>query len=305
MKTALVISYSQTGQLTAIVHSVTAPLKSDFDLAFEDLKPVPAYPFPWTAMQFFQAFPESVKEIPCKLEPFRFNPEDHYDLVILAYQVWYLSPSIPFIAFLQSQEAKRLLRGKPVITILGVRNMWMMAQERVKQYIRDSGGRLVGNIVLVDPYPNLVSVFTIVRWLMKGERKGSGTISRMFPRAGVPDKVIEDASRFGEVIRQAFDAGDPGNLQTALLEKGAVKINPVLMNIEKRGKMMFGFWSGIVLKKGGYGDHAREGRLRLFKYYLFTVIYLVSPIVSIIFWVLSKIFHRYTRRQIDYFSGVQ
>jgi hypothetical protein len=53
--------------------------------------------------------------------------------------------------------------------------------------------------------------------------------------------------------------------------------------------MMFGFWATMILKKGGYNEPLREGRLKMFKYYLFTVIYLLSPIVSFIFSVIFKI----------------
>jgi len=305
VKRALVIFYSQTGQLKEIVDSVTASLGEDFELVIEELKPVPPYPFPWRGMPFFQAFPESVQEIPCVMEPFKFNPDQDFDLVILAYQVWYLSPSIPFTAFLQSPEARKVLKGRPVITILGVRNMWVMAQERVKEQIRDLGGTLVGNIVLVDPYPNLVSVVTIVRWLMKGEQEGKGLIGGIFPHAGVPEQNIREAVKFGDVIREVFRIGQLDKLQDQLLGKGAVKINPVLMSIEKRGRMMFGFWSKFVLKKGGYGDPAREGRLKLFKYYLFAVIYLVSPIVSLIFWFTHKIFYKRTWSSMGYYSHVE
>jgi len=305
VKRALVIFYSQTGQLKEIVDSVTASLGEDFELVIEELKPVPPYPFPWRGMPFFQAFPESVQEIPCVMEPFKFNPDQDFDLVILAYQVWYLSPSIPFTAFLQSPEARKVLKGRPVITILGVRNMWVMAQERVKEQIRDLEGTLVGNIVLVDPYPNPVSVVTIVRWLMKGEQKGKGLIGGIFPPAGVPKQNIREAVKFGDVIREVFRIGQLDKLQDQLLGKGAVKINPVLMSIEKRGRMMFGFWSKFVLKKGGYGDPAREGRLKLFKYYLFAVIYLVSPIVSLIFWFTHKIFYKRTWSSMGYYSHVE
>ena len=305
MKKALIIYYSQTGQLKKIVDSVTGPLKEDFELVFEELKPVPPYPFPWRGLQFFQAFPESVQEIPCALEPLLVNPDQDFDLVILAYQVWYLSPSIPFAAFLQSPAAGKVLKGKPVITILGVRNMWIMAQESVKKQIRDLGGTLVGNIVLVDPHPNLVSVVTIVLWLSKGVLKGKGLISGLFPPAGVPEQSIREAAKFGEVIREAFRLGQTQKLQDQLLEKGAVKIDPILMSIEKRGRMMFEFWSKFVLKKGGPWDPAREFRLKLFKYYLFSGVFLLSPFISLVSWFTQKIFYKKTGRLKDYYSQVE
>jgi len=304
MKEILIVYYSQTGQLKEIVDSVTAPLAGDYRLSYLELKPVPAYPFPWNGMPFFQVFPESVKEIPCELEPLRTTPGEDYDLVILAYQVWYLSPSIPISSFLQSESARKLLKDKEVITVIGVRNMWIMAQERVKARITALGGRLIGNIVLADPAPNLTSVMTVVRWMMKGEKAAFKWLGKQFPPAGVPQKDIENASSFGDVIRASLSTGDHRHLQEQLVQAGAVKVDPVLMNIEKRGKMMFGIWANMILKRGVYNDPAREGWLRGFKYYLFTVIYLVSPFVSALFRLIFLLDRGAANRVVKEYSGV-
>ena len=79
--------------------------------------------------------PESVMGIPCELEPLSVNGQEDFDLIIVAWQPWFLSPSIPIHAFFQHETAKKLLAGKPVVTIIGSRNMWVMAQERIKMYI--------------------------------------------------------------------------------------------------------------------------------------------------------------------------
>lgn len=300
MKKALIIYYSQSGQACEIAESVTQPLRTGFLLQSEELKPDPPYPFPWRGISFFQTFPETVQEIPCKLKPFGFDPNEKFDLVILAFQTWYLSPSIPMNTFLQSPEAKKLLNNKPVITIQGCRNMWVMAQESVKKRIVEAGGRLVGNIVLVDRHPNLVSVITIVRWMTKGRKAAS----RWFPEAGVTKKEIRDASKYGEVISEVFRNERLNDLQEQLLRNGAVRINPVLVSIEQRGIMMFRMWSKWILKKGPYGSEARAGRLKLFKYYLFAVIFLVSPVVSLLFSINHAINRSGTRRMIPYYSGV-
>lgn len=301
-KKALVVYYSQTGQLRQIIDAVTGPLAEDFELHYEELRPRPAFPFPWHGMTFYQAFPESVQEIPCALEPFSFDPDEDFDLVILAYQPWYLSPSIPFTAFLQSPEAAKVLNGRPVVTILGCRNMWVMAHERVKTRIRNMGGRLVGNIVLVDPNKNLVSVVTIVRWMLKGQKHGVGLYGKLFPVAGVTDSDIAGSARFGESILHAFASGSLEGLHHDLMSKGAVVIKPGLLSIEKRGFMMFRPWSKFVLKKGRAGDPAREGRLKMFRAYLFTVIYLVSPVGGAVIWLFHALTPGRTRRQIEKYS---
>ena len=301
-KKVLVVYYTQSGQLKDIVDSVCTPLHKDFDFTFEELKPRPAFPFPWKELSFYQAFPESVQEIPCELEEFSFDPTENFDLIILAYQPWYLSASIPFTSFLQTKEAARVLNGKPVITILGCRNMWAMAHERVKRRIADHGGNLIGNIALVDRHHNLVSVVTIVRWMLKGQQHGKGLYGKLFPVAGVDKKEIAAAGKFGQLIGEAAKKNDYSGLQDRLIRAGAVKINPVLLTIEQRGFMMFKPWSKFILKKGNAGEAAREGRLKMFRAYLFTVIYLVSPLGGIIVWTYHKIAFRKTRKLINYYS---
>ena len=81
-KKALVVYYTQSGQLKEIIDSVCAPMHDEFEFEYEELKPKPSFPFPWTGMSFYQAFPESVQEIPCELEGFNFNPEENFDLII-------------------------------------------------------------------------------------------------------------------------------------------------------------------------------------------------------------------------------
>jgi len=304
MKNCLIIYYSQSGQALNIARSATEPLKNEFNLHFEELKPTVPFPFPWKGMSFFQAFPESVLEIPCSLLPFSIDPSIKYDLVVLAYPVWYLSPPIPITSFLRSEAGKKAISGKPVVTMLGVRNMWVMAQERVKAMIREAGGRLVGNIVMEDPYPNLVSVVTIVKWMMTADRHGKGLYAKLFPPAGVPDARIQNAARFGKAIAEAFHENDLENLQKKLLEQKAVKIHTVLLNIEKRAKVMFGILARWILKKGEYNSPSRIGRLKFFKYYLFTVIYLVSPIASIIFWLVSLLRPGSVKKAVQQYSSV-
>ena len=170
MKKVLVLTYSQSGQLDDIVSNIIKPLGSDTEIDFERLKPVPDFPFPWTDMTFWDAMPESVQMIPSQIKPLNIDPEKDYDLIILGYPIWFLSPAIPLTTFLKSTVAKQLLKRKPIITVIGARNMWVGAQEDIKRMIKDVDGRLVGNIVLRDRHYNLTSVITIIYWMMTGKK---------------------------------------------------------------------------------------------------------------------------------------
>jgi len=301
-KKVLVVYYSQTGQLREIVDFVMAPLKAsgEVSLTFEELKPKTPFPYPWTSDEFFQAMPESVRGIACELQPLSLNGQEHFDLVIIAWQPWYLSPSIPIHAFFQHETAKKLLSGKPVVTIIGSRNMWIMAHERIREYLKPMQAKLVGNIVLYDKTPNLVSVVSIIHWLFTGRK---GRYFKIIPPAGVSDDDIRNSSRFGDIILDSILHNDMEHLRPSLVKEGAVDVLPSLVMLEKRGKIFFRLWAAFILKKGDYGDPARIMRVRLFKYYLLTVIYIVSPFASLLYFILKPFRKKALDREISLYQS--
>ena len=302
-KKILVAYYTQTGQLLEIVKSVTAPLAADneIELVFEELKPRPPFPFPWTSDEFFQAMPESVKGIPCELEPLHVKGDENFDMIIVAWQPWYLSPSIPIHALFQHETVKMLLKGKPVITLIGSRNMWVMAQERIKQYIREAGGRLVGNIMLYDKAPNLLSVVSVIRWMIYGKKE---RYMKIIPPAGVSQDDIRDAVRYGSIILESVQHGSFDKLQDRLVSAGAVDVKTGLVMIEKRGIILFRLWANYILKKGPYGSASRLRRVRLFKYYLLMVIYLVSPFATLLYQIIKPFRRRAIKKQTSLYQSV-
>jgi hypothetical protein len=301
-KKVLVVYYSQTGQLREIVNSIIAPLKAsgEVTLTFEEIRPKTPFPYPWTSDEFFQAMPESVRGIACELQPLSLNGQEYFDLVLIAWQPWYLSPSIPIHAFFQHETAKKLLSGKPVITIIGSRNMWIMAHERIREYLKSMQAKLVGNIVLYDKAPNLISVVSIIHWLFTGKKD---RYLKIIPPAGVSDDDIRNSSKFGDIILDSIRSNDMEHLGPSLVKAGAVDVLPSLVMLEKRGKIFFRLWAAFILKKGGYGDPARIARVRLFKYYLLTVIYIVSPFASLLYYILKPFRKKALNRQISLYQS--
>lgn len=105
------LSYSQTGQLNSLVENFTKPFlgNENFQLIFKNIKPKNKYPFPWDFMTFMDTFPESVYMVPCELQDIE-DDEDDFDLIILAYTVWFLSPSIPISSFFKALMLRRNLK---------------------------------------------------------------------------------------------------------------------------------------------------------------------------------------------------
>lgn len=294
MKQVLLVYYSQTGQLSAVVDSLIEPLIASEDIQVNCLKidPIPAYTFPWKTQDFFEEFPETVLEFPCMIKPLNI-PKTHYDLIILAYQPWYLSISRPMNAFLQTAQAKTLLGGCEVVTVIGCRNMWTQAQEQMKGHLKALNAKLVGNIVLRDRAYNLVSVYTILRWMLKGKKGHSG----------ISESDIKHCEVFGQYIHDRLISNQPIKQQD-LLALGAVKVIASLMFLEKRAIILFRGFARFILKKGAHGSSARRLRLGFFKGYLLLAILILSPIATILVWILQLFFNKTIKDQIHHHEGV-
>jgi hypothetical protein len=134
------------------------------------------------------------------MEPLDIAEDASFDLVILPYQVWYLAPSLPVMSFLKSEQATRLLRGKPVVTVIACRNMWLMAQEKVKGLLLDVGAKLTDNVALTDLSPTLATLITTLRWLWFGKKAGFWGL----PPAGLTSDQVSGSRRFGRALREAL-----------------------------------------------------------------------------------------------------
>jgi len=294
----LVLYYSQTGQLRSIIDSIFSTQFSTCDIDFLEIKTKTPFVFPWKAATFFDCMPESVLQIPVEIEPIIF-PEKQYDLVVLGYQPWFLSPSIPFNSFLQSEYAG-FLKDKKVLTVIGSRNMWLNAQEKTKEKLIQLGAQLVGSIVFVDKNPNLTSVLTIIRWTFTGQKEAT----KRMPEAGVQQGDIDGAKRFGPVITKAISDRTLGHLHESLLEEGSVELDPALVILEKRGITNFRKFAPWIREKGERGHEDRRGRVRLFSRLLFVGVFILSPISSLTAGLTVLLKRKSLMDEVDYFKKV-
>jgi len=303
MKEVLVVYYSQTGQLYDIVKNVVSTIDdASVNITYFEIVPEKPFEFPWNKNAFFDAFPESFLQIPAPfIPPSKEILDKKYDLVLLGHQVWYLTPSIPLNSFLKSDAGKKLLKDTPVVTVIGARNMWIMAQEKVKKLLVDCNAKLVGNIALVDRHINHISVITIVHWMMKGKKNKMWGI---FPKPGVSDTDIQEASKFGVPIREGLISNNFSSLQNSLLKMNAVRIKPFLVLADKRANLLFSKWATLIMKKGPAGDPNRKKWLRLFNYYLLFAIWVIAPIVFIVFLLTYIPMYRKVNRDKKYYASV-
>ncbi len=292
MKTAI-FYYSQSGQAHNVALRISVPMDT---VVFKEIVPKEKYPFPWSSDIFYDTFPETRLGMPPSgIEPIDFSDIADADMVIVVGQSWFLSPSLPLQSFFADAQVRSYLNGRPVVFVNACRNMWLMTSRKIKEYLADIGARFVGHIVLQDETPNLISVITIIRWLVYGKKEPT----RLLPPAGIADKDIYNATRFGEIIERTATEGNLNELQDRLLEAGAIHYKPSVLYVEKVGHRMFGLWAKFIRKKGGFRDPRRLRRIKLFNIYLMTVLFVVSPFGVLFFYLTYPLHHVGRDKQID------
>ena len=298
-KRVLVVSYSQSGQLARLKESFLRDVRGAEGIEVDDvvLRPQRPFAFPWRFLPFFDAFPETVHLQPAPIEP-PVLAHERYDLVVIAYSVWFLSPAQPITAFLQSAAAQRVLRDTPVITLIGCRNMWLMAQEKMKRLLADAGARLVGNVVKIDQCGSAASFITTPLWMFTGKQQAV----HWLPPAGISEAEIADAARFGQRTAEALQHDETLD-ETLLQHMGAVKINEKLMSSERVGHRSFLVWGKLVMAAGRVSPLLRQLVLCMYIVFLLGMILTVVPIGALLKTLLAPLRREQMQREREYYAA--
>ena len=296
-KKVLAVFYSQSGQLEQIIDQFTQPLLAG-GTTVEKIRVYPeqTYPFPWSGRSFFSVMPDCVLQVPGKLQPFTFKESD-YDLIILGYQPWFLSPSIPSNTLLSDPNFRQLARNTSVITITGARNMWLSAMEKIKPVLKSMDAHLVGNISLVDRHHNFVSFVTIFYWMFKAKKE---RFLNIFPIPGVSEKDIQQTKNYGETALTYLEKGNWQGFQEEMVNQGAVPVKYALMFIESKASKIFKVWAGIISR-----HKKKDAWLVAFKYYLLIALFIAAPIILTVDAIFFKPFlSGRIKSQKQYYSGL-
>jgi hypothetical protein len=296
-KKILVIYYTQSGQLEDILNNFTAPLvEAGNTVEKVRVHVAKDYPFPWNGTAFFSVMPDCVLSIPTELKPFELK-ENKYDLIILGYQAWFLSPSIPVNSILNTPAVQSVLKDTPVVTITGARNMWISAMQRIKKILKEADAKLVGSIALFDKHHNFISFITIFYWMFKGKK---GRWLGIFPTPGVSDADIAKTSDYGKTVQKYLSGTSFDGLQDELIQQKAIEVKYNLMFIESKASKIFAIWAKIIAKK-----KKKTAWLVAFKYYLLIALFIAAPIILTVDFIFFKPFlSGRIKKQKQLYSGV-
>ena len=274
MKKVLVVYYSQTGQLRRVLESFVSKLGDDeIQVDMRAIRPKKEYPFPWPFYTFFDEFPEAVLMDGCEIEELE-DLEDDYDLIILGYTVWYMAPSIPITAFLHSQQAKKIFKNKPVVTVVACRDMWVLAQEKIKKMLQRLDARLIDHVAFTDQSGSVLSLVTLPMWMFTGNRR----YFSFLPQAGISEDDIKNASRFGKRLKEALKEDKEKGNEAMLKNLGAVNVNAKLIATEKIADRSFQVWTRIIKLAGPKYSFGRKVAITIYFAFLILLLVTVVPV---------------------------
>jgi len=278
-----VLYYSQSGQLKSVIDSFISTLPdAEIQVDIRKIEPLHSYPYPWSFYAFADEFPEAVDMDGCEVKALE-NLEPEYDLIILGYTIWFLAPSTPIVGFLRSEQAKKIFNNKPVITLIACRDMWVMAQEKMKVLLSDLHARLIDNVALTDQGKGIYSFVTTPRWLLTGKKDAFA----IFPPAGILQSDIDAASRFGERLNRVLKEDREKQSEALLQNLGAVNVNGKLIASEMIATRSSKIWAKLIKLFGKKRSLGRRVGLTLYSVFLVILVFTVVPLNIIVRKILN------------------
>lgn len=215
-------------------------------MTFEEIRPQANYPYPWRSLRrFFDEMPECVLGLPPQVHAPQFDRHSRFNLVVIAYPVWFLSLAPPIQSFFQCPHSI-VLRNADVITISVSRAMWQRASEAMKQLLMASGAVHCDNIVVTHQGPSLLTLISTPRALLSGRRD---RLLGVFPPAGVSGSDLDRVQQLGSVVARELNAGSHIG-RSRLRGEPAVAVDRWLAVPEFLAWYCFYVWAALIRRLG-------------------------------------------------------
>jgi menaquinone-dependent protoporphyrinogen IX oxidase len=118
-----------------------------------------------------------------------------YDLICIGSPTWWQTVSMPMRSFLKSDEARRLLSGKPFAVFVVCRQYWRENLEAVRDLAGQQGGRYVDEIHFTYPGGPLRSMLSLTSYLGSGEYR-QRYLGLRIPPTNVQPEQLDQARTF-------------------------------------------------------------------------------------------------------------
>ncbi len=130
-----------------------------------------------------------------------------YDLICIGSPTWWQAASIPVRSFLKSDEARKVLAGKPFAVFVVCRQYWRENLAEVRTLAEQQGGRYVDGIHFTYPGDPLRSMLSLTSYLGSGEYRDRYLGVRLPPTNVQPEQLDQTRAFAGSLADRLFATG--------------------------------------------------------------------------------------------------
>lgn len=122
-----------------------------------------------------------------------------YDLICIGSPTWWKTASMPMRSFLESDEARNLLSGKPFAVFTVCRQFWRDNLAAVRQLAERQGGQYVDEIHFTYPGDPLRSMLSLTSYLGSGQYRDK-YLGVPIPSTNVQPEQLEQVRAFAATL---------------------------------------------------------------------------------------------------------
>ncbi len=122
-----------------------------------------------------------------------------YDLICIGSPTWWQTVSMPIRSFLKSDDARKLLFGKPFAVFVVCRQYWRENLEAVRELAGEQGGRYVDEIHFTYPGDSFRSMLSLTSYLGSGKYR-KRYLGIRIPPTNVQPEQLEKTRAFAATL---------------------------------------------------------------------------------------------------------
>jgi hypothetical protein len=190
----LFVYYSYTKQTLKVVETMAGVLRErGSDVALAGIE----FTDPRYADRFkeFPMLPPELFRTKGKIRIPDIVTEREYDFVCIASPTWWLSSNVPIRSFLESETAKRVLKGKPFAVAVVCRRYWKHNMKTVRRLATERGGIFLDDIHFTYEGGQVRSLLSLCSYLGSGMYRDR-YLGVKIPPTNLQEYHLEAAKKF-------------------------------------------------------------------------------------------------------------
>ena len=212
----LLLCYSYTGQSRRVLEAAGEALRQrgcevhEAEIEFTDRR----YSRRFSRFPMRRVWPDMLSVLPAQKRratgeirtPNTVRTGD-YDLICIGSPTWWQTVSMPMRSFLESNEARKLLAGKPFAVFVVCRQYWRENLTAVRELAELQGGRYLDGIHFTYPGDPLRSTLSLTSYLGSGEYRDRYLGVRIPPTNIQPEQLEQVRTFTSGLADRVFPAG--------------------------------------------------------------------------------------------------